>query len=81
MDREGRRPLIHFDFYRVERGEEILDVGWDEFLEEGALCAVEWAGRFPGLMPAGALRLQITTSAEGRRRVELRRKADGGAES
>lgn len=69
--RSGRRPLFHFDFYRVERAEEILELGWDEYLEEGGLCVVEWAGRFSGLLPAEALRLEITILPAGRRRVGL----------
>jgi len=77
--RGGRRPLFHFDFYRVERAEEILDLGWDELIEEGGLCAVEWAERFPGLLPPGALRLGITISSEGWRRVCLHAPICGGA--
>ena len=79
--RGGERPLFHFDFYRVERAEEILDLGWDDFLEEGGLCAVEWAARFPSLLPPEALRLGITILPGGQRRVGLQAPVSGGGES
>ena len=63
-------PLYHFDFYRIESAQEILEVGWDELLEEpGAVVAVEWAGRFPDLFPPGSLRLQLEVKAGGSRTV------------
>ena len=62
--------LYHFDFYRIEKQEEILAVGWDELLEEPrAVVAVEWAGRFPELLPPGCLRLQLEVTERGSRRI------------
>ena len=64
--------LYHFDFYRVERGEEILELGWDEFLEEEASgLVVEWAGKFAELLPPETLRLRIEIAPSGERRVRL----------
>lgn len=50
--RDGRLPLFHLDFYRLETAEEALRTGWDELLDEGGVLVVEWAERFPELMPA-----------------------------
>jgi tRNA threonylcarbamoyladenosine biosynthesis protein TsaE len=70
--RTGRQPLFHFDFYRVKRAEEILDLGWDEFLEEaGGTLAVEWASRFPELFPPETIWLRLEIPPEGGRRVLL----------
>jgi tRNA threonylcarbamoyladenosine biosynthesis protein TsaE len=74
--RGGRIPLFHFDFYRVAHAMELLDLGWDDFLEEGAL-AVEWAERFPELLPDGAVALAIEIGPGDGRSVSLR----GGAQS
>ncbi len=73
--RGGRLTLLHFDFYRVGSASEILDLGWDESLEEEAIVAVEWAGRFPDLLPCHALGLEIGILPRGGRQV--RRRAAG----
>lgn len=39
----GRLPLFHFDMYRLGSSEELFDLGWDEYLERGGVCAVEWS--------------------------------------
>lgn len=49
--RGGRLPVFHFDFYRMTSPEEVLGLGWDEYLEAGGVCIVEWADLFPGLLP------------------------------
>lgn len=58
--RGGRLDLFHLDFYRVEEPYEILDLGWDELLEQGGLVVVEWASLHPELLPADTLRLQLS---------------------
>jgi len=48
----GRWPLFHFDFYRLESVAALLSMGWDEYLDEqDAVVVVEWADRFPELLP------------------------------
>lgn len=47
----GRLPLFHFDFYRLESEGEALRIGLDEYLEAGGVVAIEWAGKFPSLLP------------------------------
>ena len=70
--RSGQQALVHFDFYRVEAVEEVLDLGWDEFLEEpGSILAIEWASRFPELWPAKTMALELTILPGGARRVSL----------
>jgi tRNA threonylcarbamoyladenosine biosynthesis protein TsaE len=51
--RGGRLPLFHLDLYRLGGERELLDLGWDELLDEGAVVAVEWAERCRDLMPEG----------------------------
>lgn len=45
--------VIHFDLYRLEKAEDLLEIGWEEYLERDAVLVVEWADRFPELMPNG----------------------------
>jgi len=65
--RDGRLPVFHFDFYRMETPEEVIAMGWDEYLEAGGVCVVEWADRFPALLPAGTQWLVLETDGAGRR--------------
>jgi tRNA threonylcarbamoyladenosine biosynthesis protein TsaE len=69
----GRLPLHHFDWYRLESPEEVLRLGWDDYLDEPGVVAVEWAEKFPGLLPAGAYRLRFEILEGGARRVSVTR--------
>ncbi|MFT4639275.1 MAG: tRNA threonylcarbamoyladenosine biosynthesis protein TsaE [Verrucomicrobiales bacterium] len=48
---DGRLSVYHFDFYRIEVAEELLELGWDDYLDRDGVVIVEWADRFPDLMP------------------------------
>ena len=39
----GRLPLFHFDMYRLGSSDDLFDIGWDDYLERGGVCAVEWS--------------------------------------
>ena len=39
----GRMPLFHFDMYRLGSADELFDIGWDDYLDRGGVCAVEWS--------------------------------------
>lgn len=39
----GRMPLFHFDMYRLGSSEELFDIGWEDYLARGGVCAVEWS--------------------------------------
>ncbi len=39
----GRIPLFHFDMYRLHSADELFDIGWEDYLERGGVCAVEWS--------------------------------------
>lgn len=51
--RGGRLPLFHFDFYRLESTEEALRLGLDEYLDGDGVTIIEWADKFPRLLPKG----------------------------
>ena len=48
----GRLPLYHFDFYRLESSDEALDLSLDEYLDGDGLTIIEWADKFPALLPS-----------------------------
>jgi len=39
----GRLPLFHFDMYRLRSSEDLWDIGWEDYLDRGGVCAVEWS--------------------------------------
>lgn len=50
--RSGRLPVFHFDFYRINQATELVELGFDEYLEEGGVAVIEWADRFADALPA-----------------------------
>lgn len=42
---EGDKPLFHFDLYRLYDSDELFDIGWEDYLSRGGICAVEWSER------------------------------------
>ena len=58
--RDGRgEPVYHFDFYRINRLSEALDIGLYEYFDSGALCLIEWPEMIEELLPDDALKVQI----------------------
>ena len=55
----GRLPLFHFDMYRLHSADELFDIGWEDYLDRGGVCAVEWSENV-----ADALEDPITVTIE-----------------
>jgi len=70
--RGGRLPLFHFDLYRLKSADELLAIGWDEFLDEPGILIVEWADLFPELLPPETRWLRFEVLPDGGRRVTER---------
>lgn len=67
--RGGRLPVFHFDLYRLKDDQELLGIGWDEFLDEPGIVVAEWADLFPDLLPPATRWLHFEVLPEGGRRV------------
>ena len=50
----GRLPLYHFDVYRLDGAEALWDIGFDEYLDRGGVCLIEWADQIAEAIPGGA---------------------------
>ncbi|MEC5126940.1 tRNA (adenosine(37)-N6)-threonylcarbamoyltransferase complex ATPase subunit type 1 TsaE [Verrucomicrobiales bacterium BCK34] len=61
----GRLPVFHFDFYRIDSPDELIRIGWDEYLDEDGIILVEWADKFPELLPEGMIPLHFSIEADG----------------
>ena len=67
---EGRLPFYHFDVYRISDPEEMYEVGFDEYLESGGVCFIEWAGLIDEILPEE--RTEITIEKDLSRGFEYR---------
>ena len=47
----GRLPLFHFDMYRLGSADELFDIGWEDYLDRGGVCAVEWSEQVEEALP------------------------------
>ncbi len=61
---QGRLPIYHFDFYRLEDPAELDELGLEEYLPGEGIAFVEWAGRFPGELPPERLDIRIENYGE-----------------
>ena len=70
---EGRhRCIYHFDMYRIERVEEALDFGSEEYLSSGDLCLVEWPEKIEPLLPDDTMVVRIEILSDSARRFVIR---------
>lgn len=70
--RGSELEVFHFDFYRMDDVGELETTGYDDCLAVG-VTLVEWGNKFPEVLPAGTIRLQIEWRPEGGRRIRAER--------
>ena len=63
----GRVPLYHFDFYRLSSYSEVQDTGFEEYLEASGVVIIEWADKFPEILPPMRLEVSIRIADSDRR--------------
>ena len=61
---EGKTPLFHFDMYRLGSSDELFDIGWDDYLARGGVCAVEWSERVSDALPEDTIFVDIARTDE-----------------
>ena len=66
----GRLPLFHFDMYRLASSDDLWDIGWEDYLERGGVCAVEWSENVDDAME-NAVYVTIHKTGEESRRIEI----------
>ena len=67
----GRLQLFHFDLYRLENENELFDIGWDDYLERGGICAVEWSEHAGSALPANSVIVNIKNLGGEKRILEI----------
>ncbi len=65
----GRLPLFHFDMYRLSSSEELFDIGWEDYLDRGGVCVVEWSENIADALEEDAVRVDIRRGAHDGQRI------------
>ena len=67
----GERELIHFDMYRLSGADELFDIGWEDYLNRGAICAVEWSENVEDAFFGDEIRVTIEKTGDSSRRIMI----------
>jgi tRNA threonylcarbamoyladenosine biosynthesis protein TsaE len=67
--RGGRLPLFHMDLYRLNHEAELDEIGFEDYLRAGGICAVEWADKFADRMPRDSVEVVLTILENNTRRI------------
>ncbi len=67
----GERELIHFDMYRLGSAEELFDIGWEDYLNRGAVCAVEWSENVPGAFYGDEIKVVFEKTGSTGRKITI----------
>lgn len=67
-DGEGN-PIYHFDFYRIKKLDEVYDMGYEDYIDSGYLCLMEWPELIEEILPDDATKVYITVNEDGSRTV------------
>ncbi len=71
----GRLPLFHFDLYRLSSEDELFEIGWEDYLDRGGVCCVEWSENAEGARD-GAIRVTLRPGSGGSEEREI--EVEGG---
>ena len=66
----GRLPLFHFDMYRLASSDDLWDIGWEDYLDRGGICAVEWSENVEDAME-DAILVNIEKTGDESRRITI----------
>lgn len=67
----GERELIHFDMYRLSGADELFDIGWEDYLGRGAVCAVEWSEKVEDAFFGDEVRVTIEKLSDSARKITI----------
>ena len=67
----GRVPIFHFDWYRIENMTEALDLGSEEYFDGRGVSVIEWAEKFPSLLPKRTIWVRFEVIGESERKIRL----------
>jgi tRNA threonylcarbamoyladenosine biosynthesis protein TsaE len=63
--------IYHFDFYRLKNAAELVEIGYDEYINSNGVCLIEWADMFPEAIPEGAITIRFADKGENKRLITI----------
>ena len=63
--------IYHFDFYRIQKIDEVYDMGYEDYFYSGALCFIEWPELIEDVLPGDAVKVCIEEQADGTRSIQM----------
>ena len=69
---QGQRELYHFDMYRLGSADELFDIGWEDYLARGGVCAVEWSENVAEAFDGSEIVVTIRKTGEDSREIDIR---------
>ena len=70
VDGKGE-PIYHFDFYRIKNLQEVMDIGYEDYVYSGNVCFMEWPELIENLLPDDAVKVTIEEETDGSRKVSI----------
>ena len=67
----GRLPLFHFDMYRLNSADDLFDIGWEDYLSRGGVCAVEWSENVIDALPEDTVWVRIAREGDTARSITI----------
>lgn len=64
-------PIYHFDFYRIKKESEVLDIGYEDYVYSDCVCFMEWPELIEDLLPADTVKVTIEEQPDGTRKITL----------
>lgn len=64
-------PIYHFDFYRIKKLDEVFDMGYEDYIDSGNLCLMEWPELIEDILPEDAKKITITVNDDGSRTLKF----------
>ena len=68
----GDRELIHFDMYRLSSADELFDIGWEDYIARGAICAVEWSENVKDAFFGDEIEVIIDKLGDNQRKITIK---------
>lgn len=68
---ESGELIYHFDFYRINKIEEVYDFGYEDYFYSGSLCFIEWPELIESILPKDTVTVHITVNDDGSRSVKI----------
>jgi len=68
---EGDIPIFHFDLYRIDSFDEILDIGWNDYINKGIIL-IEWAEKIKKNLPKNTIWVKINIIGKNKRKIEIK---------